>query len=176
MKISSFALATPMSRGSRCVPPVRGDQTERHFRGAKLRRLAGDPEVAREGQLETTPDREPVDRGDHGNPKSGEAPVRGETLARQRRSLRNIDRGHFLHVGASAEILPLAGEHDGADLGVRSDLANAAVEVGEYGDAEGVHRGVIEDQDLDPVLLALATDLPTGGHRRPRATEAGGAT
>ena len=63
--IISSALATPASRGNRCVPPAPGIRPESYFRLAKLSRSHSHPIMAGKGDFKPSAQRVPVDGADH---------------------------------------------------------------------------------------------------------------
>ena len=57
-------MAAGRRRARRCVPAAAGKQSEADLRDAEPGAVAGDPQVAGEGQLEAAAERQPVDGGD----------------------------------------------------------------------------------------------------------------
>ena len=64
-RIMPAAVSTPASRGSRCVPPAPGIETELDFRQRHLGIRRGDAEMAGERQLEPAAHRRAEQRRDH---------------------------------------------------------------------------------------------------------------
>jgi hypothetical protein len=71
--IMSSARLSPMSRGSRTVPPSMSGHAPALAENAEHRVLLGRPQVAPERELKPASDRVPRDRGDHrlGQPHPG---------------------------------------------------------------------------------------------------------
>ena len=61
-----MALALPMERASRCVPPQPGMMPERDFRLAEFRRVGGNDEIAHQGQFAAAAQAIAGNGSDHG--------------------------------------------------------------------------------------------------------------
>ena len=180
VKMRSLARAGPTRRARRWVPTAAGDDAEEDLGLTELRLLAGDAEVAGEGQLAPAAEREAGDRRDRGAGDVGDG-VEGpqEVLADQL----GLGPGDDL-LGSSAErnseisapaakirSPPVTTTAPGG--AARSDSA-APLELPQQLGRQRVHLGVVEADDGDAVVRGarrareglsdmagtLAVDLP----------------
>ena len=124
----------------------------------------GDPQIARQRDLEPSPDAVAVDGGDHELGRVFEAKerlvgVKAEVILEGLVSLlEHVD------VRARAEVLvPVAGEHDDVDVVVEAGLQDVRVELLEHLVRVGVHGGVGQREERDSLLRGVAHQRP---HRR----------
>ena len=100
VRISSFAKPIEVARASRCVPPQPGDDPEGDLGLSEPGRVGRDADVAREGDLTTAAEGEPVD-GRHDRGAEALDQVRDPVAALgERPGLEGRGRAHVADVGA----------------------------------------------------------------------------
>jgi hypothetical protein len=154
------------------VPPLSGRNATLREPGSELRRLAGDADVAAEGEIEPVPGSAAVQRADgrgvevveHDRRGVAEVELAGirvqaaevaEAAARTARLRREIEAG--------AERAPVAGEHDAARLAVAIRLEEAGGEIRQHRPRDRVHALGSVQGDRRDVIAHFEEDLGHGG-------------
>ena len=149
-----MATDLPTARVSRWVPPAPGMMPRLISGWPKLRRLGGDDQVARQGQLAAAAQAVAADRGNDGLLDAGHrVPVADEGAAHH---AHDGGVGHLLDVGAGGEGLLAAGDHDATDALVLVERRQGVHHFIHQGRVEGVERlRPVELDDADATLLTL---------------------
>jgi hypothetical protein len=159
-----LARATPISRGRRCD---RGHQADIDARGGEHRPVAGQADVAGQGQLQPAAEAPAVDGGDHRHAQ-GLDPVHQPVEVLDR--LQGGGGGSAMslaQVVAGAEHPAPAGQHHRPGLVVGGDLVEDLHQLGPHGQPQGVGRRGVQLQQQDRAGGAADVD-----HRAHRATVA----